>query len=157
MQITPVAHRFAGMASATSADAVRGPDTNRVLANARIRVLDRDDNHTFTTHMQLVSGGRLGARFGYETLRDALFDLGVLTRGDRVGAAAVIEREGRFYGHVLKGRDLEQGMRAPLRRTYLEADAKAAVVELRASDRFERLRALVDGAWTHRFRSTGRS
>ena len=59
---------------------------------------------------------------------------------------------GRFFGHALKGRDLEQGLRAPLRRTWLETDAQAEVVELRITDGHERLRALVDGEWSHRFR-----
>jgi hypothetical protein len=132
---------------------VSAPDANRVLATAAVRYFDRDDHVPFTTHLQLVSGGRLGARAGYATLRDAMFELGVLTRGERVGAAAIVERDGRYYGHALKGRDLEQGVRAPLKRTYLEEDARASVVELRTSDRFERLRALVDGGWTHRFRA----
>lgn len=152
MQIAPMPGMGA-TAPVASVDAVRTPDANRVLASAKIRIFDREDHHTFTTHSQLVSGGRLGSRVGYDTLREAMFELGVLTRGERVGAAAVIERYGRFYGHVLKGRDLEQGLRAPLRRTYLEDDARASVVELRTSDRFERLRALVDGGWTHRFRT----
>ena len=127
------------------------PDVNRKLAEVRIRIFDRDDHVTFTSHLQLVSGGRVGARDGYATLRDALEALSAATRGDRP-AAVVMERYGRFYGHLLKGRDLEEGLRAPLRRVYLETDDRAEVVELRAEDRFERVRALVDGDWRHRFR-----
>lgn len=139
-------------APAGTADAAQLPDASRNVARAKIRIFDREDHVTFTTHVQLVTGGRLGARDGYETLREAMFELGVMTRGDRVGAAAVLERDGRFFGHVLKGRDLEKGVRSPLRRQYLEEDAGASVVELRTSNRHERLRALVDGGWTHRFR-----
>jgi hypothetical protein len=127
------------------------PDVNRKLAEVRVRIFDRDDRVTFTSHLQLVSGGRLGARDGYATLQEALGALSEATRGERP-AAVVLERYGRYYGHALKGRDLEQGLRAPLRHTYLEADDKAEVVELRAEDRFERVRALVDGDWSHRFR-----
>lgn len=127
------------------------PDANRKLGEARIRVLDRDDHVTFTTHLQLVAGGRVGAMDGYATLRQALADLAGVTRGDRP-AAAVLERDGRYYGHRLKGRDLEQGLRAPLHWTWLEPDDRQQVLQLRTSDRFERLRALVDGAWSHRFR-----
>lgn len=141
--------------AAGAAELARIPDANRILADARIRVLDRDDAVTFTAHLQLVAGGRLGAREGYGTLRDAIGALGELTRGERVAGAAVLERDGRFYGHALKGRDLEQGLRAPLRRTYLEPDSRARVLELRTTGRVERLLALVDGAWTHRFRGPG--
>ena len=137
----------------TSAAAPRAiPDANRLLGDVRIRFFDREDHVTFTTHDELVAGGRLGARDGYATLRDAMTDLAELTRGETRGAAAVLERAGRYYGHALKGRDLEQGNRAPLTRLYLEADEGAEVVELRASSRHERLRALVDGDWRHRFR-----
>lgn len=132
------------------------PDANRNLAEVRIRIFDRDDHVTFTSHQQLVSGGRVGAADGYVTLRDALEALATATRGDRP-AAVVLERYGRFYGHLLKGRDLEQGLRAPLKRMHLEADDRAEVVELRATTRFVRVRALVDGDWTHRFREMGRA
>ncbi len=127
-------------------------DGNRVLGTAHVRFLDRDDDVTFTSHLQLVAGGRIGAVDGYATMRDALFELGVLTRGERVGAAAVMERDGRYFGHVLKGRDLEKGVRAPLRPAFLEEDARSSVVAMRTNDRFERLRALVDGGWNRRFR-----
>lgn len=130
----------------------RTPDANRVLGDVRIRFFDRDDHVTFTAHQQLVAGGRVGARDGYETLREAMIELAFVTRGERTQAAAVLERDGRFFGHALKGRDLEQGVRAPLRRTYLEADERMEVVEFRAKDRIERLRAIVDGAYSHRFR-----
>lgn len=128
------------------------PDANRNVAEVRIRILDRDDHVTFTSHQQLVAGGRIGAVEGYATLREALALLASATHGDRRPAAVVLERHGRFYGHRLKGRDLEQGLRAPLRPVYLEPDARAEVVELRAANRFERVRALVDGSWRHRFR-----
>jgi hypothetical protein len=128
------------------------PDANRNVAEVRIRFLDRDDRVTFTTHAQLVAGGRLGARDGYATLREAMAQLAQLTLGD-APAAVVLERDGRFFGHELKGRDLEQGFRAPLRPTYLESDDRAEVVELRATERHERVRALVDGAYEHRFRA----
>lgn len=137
------------VAQGTSAAAL--PDANRALAEVRIRFLDLEDGVTFTTHEQLVAGGRVGAREGYATLREALGDLAEITRGDRA-AAVVLERSGRYYGHDLKGRDLEQGTRAPLQRLHLEPDEGARVLELRASSRFERVRALVDGAWSHRFR-----
>lgn len=143
--------------AAGTPDLARIPDANRVLAEARIRLLDREDAVTFTSHLQLVAGGRLGARAGYATLGDAIGALSELTRGERVAGAAVLERGGRFYGHALKGRDLEQGLRAPLRRTYLEPDARARVLELRTTGRVDRLLALVDGAWTHRFRGPGRT
>jgi hypothetical protein len=153
MQIAMInQHGFGHVNVGREADAVRIPDANRVLGEVRLRTFDRDDHHTFTTHLQLVSGGRLGARDGYATLREAMVELGAATRGDRVAAAAVLERSGRFFGHALKGRDLEQGLRAPLRRTWLETDAQAEIVELRITDRHERLRALVDGEWSHRFR-----
>ncbi|MCW2924274.1 MAG: hypothetical protein JWM98_1678 [Thermoleophilia bacterium] len=127
-------------------------DANRNLAEVRVRVLDRDDRVTFTSHLQLVAGGRLGAEQGYATLRDAMAELAGLTRGERTPGAVVLEREGRFFGHLLKGRDLEAGLRAPLRRMYFETDERAQVVELRSVDRHERVRALVDGDWNHRFR-----
>jgi hypothetical protein len=152
MQIAPM-FRNESTAPAAAPGVIRVPDANRVLATATVRFADLEDGHTYTDHLQLVAGGRLGSRVGYATLREAMFELGVSTRGERVGAAAVIERNGRFYGHALKGRDLSQGLRAPLRQAYFEEDARSAVVELRARDRFERLRALVDGGWTHRFRS----
>ncbi|MCW2928753.1 MAG: hypothetical protein JWM86_2721 [Thermoleophilia bacterium] len=132
--------------------APRTPDANRNLAEVRIRFLDRDDQVTFTSHQQLVAGGRVGARDGYETLRDAIADLARTTAGDRP-AAVVLERGGRYYGHSLKGRDLEQGFRAPAKRLHLETDDRSQVMELRATERYERVRALVDGAWTHRFRT----
>lgn len=139
-------------AMATMAFGAQTPDANRVLGDVRIRFFDRDDHVTFTAHQQLVAGGRVGARDGYETLREAMIELAFVTRGERTQAAAVLERDGRFFGHALKGRDLEQGVRAPLRRTYLEADERMEVVEFRAKDRIERLRAIVDGAYSHRFR-----
>ena len=148
--ITEVAGTAAGMPA--MAAAVQTPDANRVLGDVRIRFFDRDDHVTFTSHQQLVAGGRVGAREGYETLREAMIELAFVTRGDRIQAAAVLERDGRFFGHALKGRDLEQGVRAPLRRTYLEADDRMAVVEFRAQERIDRLRAIVDGAYSHRFR-----
>lgn len=143
-----------GIAAAGTAMAAapRTPDANRVLGDVRIRFFDRDDHVTFTAHQQLVAGGRVGARDGYETLREAMIELAFVTRGERNQAAAILEREGRFFGHALKGRDLEQGVRAPLRRTYLEADERMEVVEFRAQDRLDRLRAIVDGAYSHRFR-----
>jgi hypothetical protein len=140
------------MPNAAPQDTARIPDANRVLGEFNIRVFDRDDHVTFTMHHQLVSGGRLGAREGYATLREAMFELGVLTHGEQRGAAAVLERDGRYFGHQLKGRDLEEGLRAPLVTEFLEDDSRARVVELRAAQRHERLRALVDGGWTHRFR-----
>lgn len=127
-------------------------DANRNLAEARIRMFDRDDHVTFTTRQQLVSGGRVGAAEGYATMVAAVAELAALTEGDRRSAAVIIERDGRLYGHQLKGRDLEKGFRAPLRDIYLEADDRSEVVELRAVNRFERVRALVDGGWSHRFR-----
>lgn len=142
----------AGIAQAAVPGMAGLRDANRVLGEARIRVYDREDHVTFTVREQLVSGGLVGAREGYDTLRDAIAQLAAATTGDHVAAAAVIEREGRFFGHQLKRRDLEQGFRAPLRPSYLEADEGAEVVELRAKDRFERLRAIVDGDFTHRFR-----
>lgn len=138
--------------AAAPAAAVQTPDANRVLGDVRIRFFDRDDHVTFTSHQQLVAGGRVGALDGYETLREAMIELAFVTRGDRNQAAAVLERDGRFFGHALKGRDLEQGVRAPLRRTYLEADDRMEVVEFRAQQRLDRLRAIVDGAYSHRFR-----
>lgn len=136
----------------TAAVAARTPDANRVLGNVRIRFLDRDDGVTFTAHQQLVAGGRVGAVDGYETLRQAMVELAFDTRGELSPAAAVLERDGRFYGHALKGRDLEQGVRAPLRSTHLEADDRLKVVEMQPVERFDRLRAIVDGAYSRRFR-----
>lgn len=127
------------------------PDANRILGRVRVRLLDREDHVTFTSHLQLVAGGRVGAMDGYATLREALAQLAEATAGDRP-AAAVLEREGRYFGHRLKARDLEQGIRAPLRWTWLEADDHQQLLQLRPTVRFERLRALVDGAWMHRFR-----
>ncbi len=128
----------------------RTPDANRVLGDVRIRFFDRDDHVTFTSHQQLVAGGRVGATEGYATLREAMIELAFATRGDSQ-AAAVLERGGRFFGHALKGRDLEQGVRAPLRRTHLEKDDHVEVVEFRVKERLDRLRAIVDGAYSHRF------
>ncbi len=145
--VVPTVAGATGMASA-----LQTPDANRVLGNVRIRIFDRDDHVTFTAHQQLVAGGRVGARDGYRTLREAMIELAFVTRGDRNQAAAVLERDGRFFGHALKGRDLEQGVRAPLRRTHLETDDRMKVVEFRAQERFDRLRAIVDGAYSHRFR-----
>ena len=152
MQIRPMTTMGAPMGTAVGLEP-RTPDANRVLGEVRIRFFDRDDHVTFTAHQQLVAGGRVGAREGYETLREAMIELAFATRGERTQAAAVLEREGRFYGHLLKGRDLEQGVRAPLRSTHLEADDRLEVVEFRANDRLDRLRAIVDGAYAHRFRA----
>jgi hypothetical protein len=118
-----------------------------------VRFLDHEDNVTFTTHQTFVTGARVGARDGYDTLRAAMDDLATATTG-AASAAAVIERAGRFYGHLLKGRDHEQGSRAPLQLVNLEPDDRAEVVELRLgeSGRAPALRAFVDGAWSHRFR-----
>ncbi|MCW2920293.1 MAG: hypothetical protein JWL76_167 [Thermoleophilia bacterium] len=127
------------------------PDANRVLGDVRIRFFDRDDRVTFTAHQQLVAGGRVGAATGYETLREAMAELSFATRGERQ-AAAVLERDGRFYGHALKGRDLEQGVRAPLRSSHLETDDRLEVVDFTAEQRIDRLRAIVDGAYSRRFR-----
>jgi hypothetical protein len=152
MQIATITTTGFAPAMTAAVAAPRTPDANRVLGDVRIRFFDRDDHVTFTAHQQLVAGGRVGAREGYATLREAMVELAFATRGDRVQAAAVLERDGRFYGHALKGRDLEQGVRAPLRRTYLEADDRMEVVEFRAKERLDRLRAIVDGAYSHRFR-----
>ncbi len=148
-----IATNITGVAPAMgAAAATRTPDANRVLGDVRIRFFDRDDRVTFTAHQQLVAGGRVGAADGYETLREAMAELSFETRGERNQAAAVLERDGRFYGHALKGRDLEQGVRAPLRSTHLETDDRLEVVEFRAEQRLERLRAIVDGAYSRRFR-----
>jgi hypothetical protein len=155
MHIASTSDRRAALgtsAPTTNARLASTPDANRNVAEARIRFHDREDDVTFTTHAQLVAGGRLGARDGYATLRDAIAQLAQLTLGD-APAAVVLERDGRFFGHELKNRDLEHGFRAPLRPTYLESDDRAEVVELRATDKHERLRALVDGAYAHRFRA----
>jgi hypothetical protein len=145
MQLTQIADRHGAVAAQSV------PDANRRLGEVQVRYLDRDDHVTFTTHHEFFSGGRAGAREGYATLVEAVRDLGRITRGD-IGAVAVLEREGRFFGLQLKGRDLEDGLRGPIRRIHLEADDRESVVELRADSRFDRLRAFVDGAWTHRFR-----
>lgn len=129
-----------------------GLDANRVVGQARVRIFDREDHHTFTNHLQLVTGGRLGASQGYSTLKQAMFELGGLTKGEQVGAAAILERDGRFFGHVLKGRDLERGVRAPLRPAYFETDKRAIVTDYRTVSVHDRLRAIVDGVWVHRFR-----
>ncbi len=152
MQIGTNITGVAGAALMQAAVATRTPDANRVLGDVRIRFFDRDDRVTFTSHQQLVAGGRVGAVDGYETLREALAELSFATRGERTQAAAVLERDGRFYGHALKGRDLEQGVRAPLRSTHLETDDRLQVVEFRAEGRIDRLRAIVDGAYSRRFR-----
>ncbi|MCW2961526.1 MAG: hypothetical protein JWM25_1613 [Thermoleophilia bacterium] len=128
------------------------PDANRGLGEFRIRFLDRDDHVTFTTHQAAVAGGRAGAREGYATLRDAIAALTTATAGD-IPAAVVMERSGRYFGHQLKARDLERGFRAPLLPLHLETDERAAVMELRATNRMERVRAFVDGSWVHRFRA----
>jgi len=137
---------------AAAAIAPRTLDANRVLGDARIRFFDRDDHTTFTAHQQLVAGGRMGAIEGYATLRETMVELAFATRGERASAAAVLEREGRFFGHALKGRDLEQGVRAPLRPSHLETDDRVQVVEFRAQERLDRFRAIVDGAYSLRFR-----
>ena len=152
MQIPSIITNTVAPAWGAVAATPRTPDANRVLGDVRIRIFDRDDHVTFTAHQQLVAGGRVGAREGYTTLREAMAELAFATRGERAQAAAILERDGRFFGHALKGRDLEQGVRAPLRRTHLEADDRMQVVELRADDRLDRLRAIVDGAYSHRFR-----
>jgi len=148
MQMLPIA--IIPAIRASSINAMGLPDVNRALGEFRIRFLDRDDRVTFTVRQGMVAGGRVGADAGYATLRDAMTDLARATVGD-ASAAVVLERAGRFYGHTLKGRDLEQGFRAPLRHSALEADARAEVVALRSSDRLDRVRAFVDGAWSHRF------
>ena len=94
----------------------------------------------------------MGAADGYETLREAMSELSFATRGERNQAAAVLERDGRFFGLALKGRDLEQGVRAPLRSTHLEADDRLEVVDFTVGERLDRLRAIVDGAYSRRFR-----
>jgi hypothetical protein len=129
------------------------PDTNRIVGEFRVRFLDLDDHVTFTSHQTFVAGARVGARDGYLTLAAAIEDLTTATAG-AASAAAVLERNGRFYGHVLKGRDHEEGSRSPLKLVDLEPDDRAEVVELRlaGSGRVPTLRALVDGAWSHRFR-----
>lgn len=129
------------------------PDANRIIGEFRVRFLDREDGVTFTSHQTFVTGGRVGARDGYETLKDAMSELAIATSG-ATSAAAVIERGGRYYGHLLKGRDHEEGSRAPLRAVNLEPEERAEVVELRLGDtpRATALRALVDGTWSHRFR-----
>lgn len=152
MHISTVSrHVVIGSAGVGSTPPHAVPDANRRLGQVRVRVFDRDDHVTFTSHLQLVAGGRVGAMGGYSTLREAMVELGEQTRGDRP-AAAVLERDGRFFGHRLKARDLEQGFRAPLHWAWLEADDRQEIRELRVAERFDRLRALVDGDWTHRFR-----
>jgi len=129
------------------------PDANRILGDFRVRFLDREDGVTFTSHQTFVAGARVGARAGYETLREAMSELTIATSG-AASAAAIVERAGRYYGHLLKGRDHEEGSRAPLRAVNLEPDERAEVVELRFAEqgRAPALRALVDGTWSHRFR-----
>jgi len=51
---------------------------------------------------QAVFAGRdLGQREGYTSLGRAIAALRLLTDGDAVGAAAVFEHDGRFYGQTL--------------------------------------------------------
>ncbi|MCW2949086.1 MAG: hypothetical protein JWN41_99 [Thermoleophilia bacterium] len=129
------------------------PGVNRVVGEFRIRFLDLDDGVTFTSHETLVAGARVGAHQGYATLTTAMADLAAATAG-AASAAAVLERDGRFYGHLLKGRDHEAGSASPLRPLNLESDDRAEVVEIRTDHvgRAPELRALVDGTWSHRFR-----
>lgn len=145
MQIAPTA-RLAAPAPAGT------PDINRYVALANIRMFDKDDHVTFTTHQQLVTGGVVGAREGYASLRAAMSALSGITRGLHP-AAVVVERDGRFLGRILKGRDLERGTRAPLVPMYFETDERLRVVRLETRDRAERIRALVDGDWSQRFRA----
>lgn len=129
-------------------------DINRVIGRFAVRYLDREDGVTSTLHQQFVTGGGVGARDGYDTLRGALTDLGLVTAHD-AAAAVVIERDGRFYGRQLKVRDLERGLRAPLEPLHLEADARVAVRDLRVDGYLhERVRAIVDGEWDRRFRAS---
>jgi hypothetical protein len=140
------------LASPLSPAAPRIPDAHRILGEYRVRIFDRDDRVTFTTRQQYVAGGIVGSRAGYASLADAVRALSNVTAGD-ASAAVILERRGVFFGHALKGRDLEQGFRSPLRMVHLEPDARAEVRELRVTSRFERVRALVDGEWVRRFRN----
>lgn len=133
-------------------EALRIPDANRRLGELRIRFHDHEDGMVFSTRTQAVSGARVGDDRGYADLRTAMGAIALLTAGD-APAAAVLLRDGRFFGHVLKGRDVERGIGSPLRPLHLEPDAVASVLALRAANRFERLAAVVDGGWSHRFRS----
>jgi hypothetical protein len=128
------------------------PDASRNLGEFRRRIADLEDGVTFVVRDEFVAGGRVGARDGYATLQAAIAELAGLTR-ESVPAAAVLMREGRYYGHVLKGRDLELGFRAPLKPIHLEEDTQSRVLDLRVRDRFDRLQAVVDGTYVHRFRS----
>lgn len=128
-----------------------GADVGRTVGQVRVRVDNLEDGFPFTSHVQLITGAPLGARQGYETLTTAIRDLSVVTEG-HVPAAAVIEREGRYYGHQLQARDLELGVRSPAQPLHLEADEMSAPLGVRTVLRHERLGALVDGEFVHRFR-----
>jgi hypothetical protein len=126
-------------------------DAGRVLGQVRVRVDNLEDGFAFSSDLQLKSGVLVGAHQGYDTLSAAVRDLGAVTEG-HVPAAAVIERAGRFYGHQLRVNDLELGVRTLAQPLHLEADDMTAPLGLRARLRHERLRAIVDGTFVHRFR-----
>lgn len=151
MQVTAVP-RMTSRAGAVPAPS-RPHDVNRVVGSFVVRYLDREDGVTFTAHQEFVTGGRVGARDGYDSLRLAMDELTIRTAGEDVPAAVVIERDGRYYGRTLKARRLEQGSDAPLERLHLEADKLVEVRELRVRHGLhERARAIVDGTWNRRFR-----
>ena len=127
-------------------------DVGRIVGQLRLRVDNLEDGFNFTTTYQAVTGGARGARSGYATLAGAVRDLQAASEG-HTPAVAVLERGGRFYGHELRGRDLDAGLlRSPAGPMHLESDEMSEPLELRATLRHERLRAVVDGTLVHRFR-----
>lgn len=127
-------------------------DMNRNLGEFRIRTADLEDGVTFTTRAHFVTGGLIGKRAGYDDLNVAIRDLALKTDG-LTPAAAIVEREGRFFGRQLKMRDLEQGITSAVTAAWLEEDSMSRVLDVRSTgDRFAGLRAVIDGAYVHRFR-----
>jgi hypothetical protein len=127
------------------------PDAGRTLGKLSVRYQNLEEGGTFTTHYQLVAGGLVGASEGYSTLRAAMR---AMTEPTKVNApaAAIIERDGRYYGHVLKSRDLEYGIHSRVEPLFFEEDSMSRIADIRATARMERLHAIVDGDFAHRFR-----
>ncbi len=144
----------------TSADLRRGSESGRNLGRFNVSVEARDSQHYYDRgsrhtlepkHLEFRAGGRVGSTTGYASLSSAIEALSELTAPVTQTAVGVIKERGRFYGYELKSRDLERGIFSALRGVNLQTTQTREVVSLRGVDRYDRLAAIVDGSWSHRF------
>lgn len=100
--------------------------------------------------LELISGRQLGARSGYGSVDAAIRAVALLTRGPGP-SVGIMRVQDRFYAYQLLERNLDAALTSPLTRASL-APRTAGATSFRTNHRDLQLEAIVDGAFTHRFR-----